>query len=145
MGDRLRPILALPGYAPDKLTFRNDPEWQLYSERYPDDFHLQTMHNRDVQLALQDAGDSLIKPRRIDHLALFDSDQQAQRAIAGLKRAKFRGFEITTSGIPAETTLSFHRKNACNGTWPDAIMAEILDEIEPFGGRYDGWGCLAQT
>ena len=143
-GDRLRPIVEIPGYTPEKLQFVNDPEWKFYSERYPDDFHRQCMRNREVQLVLEDAGDSLTKRRRIDHVALFATEQQARQAIAGLKRAKFRGFEIAT-GDPAETALSFHRKNACDGTWPDAIMAEILDEIEPWGGRYDGWGCLAQT
>lgn len=139
---RLEPILDIPGYRPT-VRIAQDPQWTHYMDAFPGDFHLQTMYNRSTQLALEDSGDSLVKQRRIDHSAIFDSMEQAEQAVAGLRVAKFRRFTFSQDANGG-AVLAFRRRDACDGNKPDDTMIEILDVIEPFGGRYDGWGCLVK-
>jgi hypothetical protein len=139
---KLSPITEIPGYRPT-LRIIQDPEWTEYQNAYPSDFHLQTMHNRGVQRALQDAGDSLLKPRRIDHTVIFPSPRQAKSALPGLRGARFHGFRLSPSADNG-CSLTFRRRDVCDGAKPDDIMIEILDIVEEFAGRYDGWGCMAQ-
>ena len=138
----LAPILDIPGYRPT-VRIAQDPTWTHYADAFPGDFHRQTMYNRGVQLALEEAGDSLKKRRRIDHSTIFPSAEEANRAVPGLRRAKFRGFSISESDGDG-TVLTFQRRDACDGNTPNDTMTEILDIVEPLGGSYDGWGCLAQ-
>lgn len=142
IAEKLLPLTEIPGYLP-RVRLMQDPEWTEYRAAYPSDFHLQTMHNRGVQLALQNAGDSLVKPRRIDHTVIFPSPRNARSAIPGLRRARFCGFRLSPSAHNGYS-LTFRRRDACDGSKPDGTMIEILDVVEEFEGRYDGWGCMAQ-
>jgi hypothetical protein len=136
----------IAGY-PTELSARSDPEWGGYRSAYPNTYQEHQMHNRAQQRELEEQGDCLAKRRRVNHLALFPSATSMEAAILLLKKAKFRIDDRFQTDVPDDAKrfgVEFHRTNRCDGRWPDAITAQILDCIEPSDGCYDGWGCFVK-
>lgn len=122
-----------------------DPEWNKYSELYPNPWAWQSIMNRRLLRAMRDGGDQLHIPRQIDHLALFPSEEHAKKAAQALEKA---GFTTLPATAPEEGkrgwSLEFKRVDACDNGKPDIFVADILDLIVPLEGEYDGWGSPVQ-
>lgn len=139
------PESLLEGFDPGDYELgwlvEDDPEWGMLIEfMYPDPYAMQVIQNRRLMKARAEHGDdpSLIHP--VDHVAAFESREQAEAAAETLKIAGF-----TIDGIePGEAgegwDLSFQRDERLDGESPDQFCIEILDLLEPHEGAYSGWG-----
>jgi len=116
-----------------------DPDWSfLLDTLAPTEREQWTSRNRHLQHTLKEKGDRLDRPRLVDHVAIFDSEQSA---LAATGSSRGLGFDITpphrsTDGI----VLGFRRRDTLHGARPDEFVNEILDALEPHAARYDGWG-----
>ena len=103
---------------------------------------MQTIFNRRLQHALQEAGDMLTLEREVDHHAYFESEEIAKSAANALSQ---QGFRVDPPQRTEDRVrLEFHRSDACDGSRPNLFVFDILDVIEPFGGDYGGWGSAVQ-
>jgi regulator of RNase E activity RraB len=134
----------LPDTGGYQLEFfsERDPEWARYDELYPDAWSFQTIMNRRLLDQLAQAGDRHELTREVDHLALFPTKDQAERARVALMSADFRTDEVTAPKDKGEGwSLQFHRDEELADGAPDEFVAEVLELLEPHDGVYDGWGC----
>jgi regulator of RNase E activity RraB len=138
---------SLGAYAPE-WRVEEDPEWKFYFEfLYPDTYSKHFMQNRRLVEVIAGHGDKLEEPRKIDHLALFSSRQQAEQAAVQLRQS---GFDVDAPELsldddggarePETWSLSFCRVDSVLQRRIDEICAEILDVVGPLDGIYDGWG-----
>jgi hypothetical protein len=120
-----------------------DSAWECYDRLFPDSHAMQAISNRGLQRVMAQQGDRLQVPRRVEHAALFGSQEAGEAARGALAKA---GFQVTAlQATPAKAwNLQFSRAEACDGGNPDRFVFEILDLIEPLGGDYDGWGSELQ-
>jgi regulator of RNase E activity RraB len=139
-------------YAPE-WRLEEDPEWKFYFEfLYPDTYSKQFMQNRRLVEVIAGHGDKLDEPRRIDHIALFASQERAEQAARQLRRSSFDvdrpELVLDEEGRPQEPeswSLAFRRTDSVAQRRVDEICAEILDVIVPLDGIYDGWGAPLVT
>jgi hypothetical protein len=118
-----------------------DPEWNTFARvLFPSRLELQTMLNRRLLEQLEAQGDALLLPRSVDHLAFFDSREQAQGAASALGELGFR-VDAPRPEEDGRVALEFHRDDALGGGRIGAVCAEVLARLEPLGGEYDGWSC----
>lgn len=142
-----------------------DPEWQRWQEAFlPDPYELQGILNRRLLRQFQEGGDDLAAKRRVDHFALFETEEAAKKAAAALEAKGFRidglglaedeDEDLDGSGVDDEPSdedvidddeapewnLAFSREDALADGRPDEFVAEVLDVVHEHGGDYDGWG-----
>jgi hypothetical protein len=117
---------------------RADPEWDVYRNfLYPAPDDLQRLLNRRVTDALTEQGDTLSKPRMIDHWAYMPNAAQAPHLQDYLRE---NGFTVDEPQIEeGAVTLSFHREDAPSGI--DEVVIPLARRVQELGGEYDGWGC----
>lgn len=125
-------------YEPE-IAVVDDPEWAyLLRVLAPDELERWQTYNRQVELALERAGDRLERPRRVDHVALFDGRHDAMDATTRLKQA---GFAVDPMRAARDgVVLEFHREQPVTPPSTDAFVREIVDLLRTVDGRYDGWG-----
>jgi regulator of RNase E activity RraB len=122
----------------------SDPSWRFYWDfLFPDPFSHQRIMNRQVLRQLEERGDRMDLPRRVDHWAHLpnrDACTLAAQALAAL------GYGVETPRAPGKDahprhwTLPFHKDSALDEGQVDDATWEILQVIEPLRGSYDGWG-----
>jgi uncharacterized protein (TIGR01619 family) len=119
-----------------------DPEWSHYANVLfptPEDF--QQIANQHVIARLLDSGDSLDKPRPVDHFANFASEtDRATFAVA----AEAIGFEIVSQREREAEDLPYSlgmlRTHAVDEDTIDHITFELFELARKHNGEYDGWG-----
>lgn len=126
-----------------EVLAQDDPEWSRYLELFPSPYALQTIMNRRLVRQMLEHGDQLAVPRRIDHLARFDSQLQAAAAVKDLTGA---GFEVDapTQQDDGLWSVEFHRVDHADQGRPDEFVADVFRLIGPHEGDYDGWGSPVQ-
>jgi hypothetical protein len=137
------PNAAAGNVAPYELEWylEDDPDWTAYRNLFPDRYDIQTIWNRRVVTAMKENGDLLDRPREIDHLATFPTEDRAREAATALAARGFRAAEPHLKGT--RWWLEFHRTDRCDGHRPDEFTFEILDVVLPLEGQFDGWGSMA--
>ena len=120
-----------------------DADWERYFELYPSPYAVQTIMNRRLVRQLREQGDQLERPRRIDHLARFESQLQADAAATALRDAGFETGSPTRQDDGA-WALEFHKVDHAAEGRPDQFVADIFHLLAPHEGDYDGWGAPVQ-
>ena len=116
-----------------------DDRWSFYREVLLPNAHERLwMQNQRLLYQLQSHGDDGASPRLIDHFALFDDEFSAQSASEQLTSIGFLTEVVTRGDDASEWSLSFSRVDALNQI--HSVTRELLDTLNAFGGRYDGWG-----
>lgn len=122
----------------------SDPSWRFYWDfLFPDPFSHQRIMNRQVLRQLEERGDRMDLPRRVDHWAHLPSQEACTRAAQALAAL---GYGVGDPSAPGEDahpkhwTLPFHKPSALDQAQADEATWEILQVLEPLRGSYDGWG-----
>lgn len=124
-----------------------DPEWRQYQDvLYPFPTQLRHIHNRRVLDQLLEMGDDHTIARIVDHTIYFRS--AAERA-AYASTAVHLGFGIQHEFEDAKSAerpffLNLTRSDPVTRDHINAVVAELVELAEKFGGDYDGWGCEVQ-
>ena len=121
-----------------ELGGRLDPEWRVYFDfLYPSTDDLQRILNRRVVNSLEEHGDTLSEPRRIDHLACLPDARTAQSLSNYLSE---QGFTIEKPRIEGDAlAISFWRVDRPDAI--DEVVVPLARRSQQLGGEYDGWGC----
>jgi uncharacterized protein (TIGR01619 family) len=134
------------GYRVDRGK-QPDPEWRQYKDvLYPLPTQLQQIHNRRVLDQLLERGDDHSFARIVDHAIYFGSaSERATFASATIKL----GFGIQHESQDVQSAerpffLKLTRSDPVTLDHINAIVAELIELAEKFGGDYDGWGCEVQ-
>lgn len=98
---------------------------------------------RSASRVRHEQGDVAEAVREVDHFVVFEDPASLARAAAALGAA---GFRCDEPSPPSEEDprwkLQLHRDEALDGHHPYAMVNEVLDDILPLGGEYDGWGAV---
>lgn len=128
------------------LSLTPDPEWHHYGEfLFPDVYNLQVMLNRRRLMTLAEHGDDGGQVRDLDHLAYFESRDQAEKAAEKLMRAGFAVDPpaVEDDGSPDEElpwAVRFLRPDSLAEGRIDEVCMEVVDIVLAYQGYYDGWG-----
>lgn len=118
-----------------------DKDWSLYREfLFPTDEILHYMYDQKVVMHLEEEGDDMTTPRRVDHWILFDKENDAERFA---KEAEKQGFEVEgVSETEHEDTalqLQVFREDKIDLDDIFPVTAGLRDLAQKFEGDYDGW------
>lgn len=121
----------------------DDVSWSHYQDVLfptPEDFH--QIRNQHVIARLQDEGDSIVKPRKVDHYANFKSETDREAFIAEAQSQGYETVSRPTLKDDAEMPYSVGllREHAVDEQTIDEITFELFELAQKHHGEYDGWG-----
>ena len=121
-----------------KHKVEEEPTWETYWEfLHPSPEELQIIMNTRVLRVMQEHGDKLDQPRRVDHWAYFpDEDALAKfKAHKLLAHFQIEGEELTETGW----RLQIFRNESVAPNDIHRATIELLRAAHACGGNYDGW------
>ena len=95
---------------------------------------------------LKESGDTLEKPREIDHWVYFGEENEQK---AFIEQIKSLGFKILSAKYNEENNpesryvLNFSREDHIEHI--EKIVSDLIELSLQFNGYYDGWGCNVIT
>lgn len=123
------------------LNIKEDKEWEYYLDfLYPNEETLNYMADQSVLRNLEEAGDDLIKARRVNHWLYFTKETEMNKCKAELIEL---GFIVHYAGINKETNLPFELQISrvdnvdISSIFP--ITSDLRKRAKKFNGEYDGW------
>lgn len=120
----------------------DDEEWRHYCDvLYPSSEDLQQIRNQHEITRLQEAGDSLTKPRPVDHFVNFKTTKDRAEFIA---LAEDMGFEVASQPTRDDAkeypfSLGLLRVDAVDPETVDEVTFELWELAQHYHGEYDGW------
>ena len=134
-------FIAPTGYAYEVFEIEEDETWEFYHEfLYPNQYQQQHMGNQQVLFSLEEAGDSLEVPRKVDHWLYFHDLKMMKSFIKEVKKHRFaieeKSKQMDEDGkyfvrISRTDYVDLHSINEVTD-----LLIEIADKYE---GDYDGW------
>jgi len=118
---------------------KSDPDWTYYSDfLFPNHERMRWIQDNRVVEALERRGDSLTKPRRVDHWIYFH-DYGSCSAFASA--VALDGFHVRTL-TPDESRfgLEVNRVDSVRVDDIHEVTVLLSDLAIRHGGNYDGWG-----
>ncbi|MDX2088420.1 MAG: DUF695 domain-containing protein [Kofleriaceae bacterium] len=124
-----------------------DGRWGYYRDfLLPDDERRQWMQDRRVVDVLQDHGDRLSTPRRVDHWIYFRSSESRQ---AFIEAATPLGFALQGSSDHDDSARPFgvqmFRTDAVDLEHIHSVVMELFALAQRHTGDYDGWECPVEA
>lgn len=123
------------------LNIKEDKEWTYYKDfLYPNEETQNYMADQSVLIHLEEAGDNLTKPRRVDHWLYFSKETKMNDCKEELIKLNFN---IQYAGINEETNLPYELQvwridNVdIDSIYP--ITSKLRKITKKYDGEYDGW------
>jgi Family of unknown function (DUF695)/Regulator of ribonuclease activity B len=129
-----------PNYTP-YINIKADRNWSGYLDfLYPNEETLDYMGNQKVIMALQNAGDKLVKPRSVDHWAYFKTENDRNCFVSYLTKNKFTVTSKDSNGkAPFSLSLHFSRIDKVDLSSISKVTLELGRQASQCNGDYDGW------
>lgn len=121
-----------------EITARPDAAWRYYRETLlPDAERRQWMEDRRVVETLEDHGDALSIPRRVDHWAAFETPAACQQFVEAVSAHGFV-LDSTTESEGVFGAHVYRTDPVALAHIHEVVMTlwEIADDVD---GSYDGW------
>jgi hypothetical protein len=126
-----------------KTGVQEDASWEFYRGfLYPPAEDLGRIGNRRVCSHLEEQGDDLAKPRKIDHFAYF-SDSASKEAFLQYLLAEGFDVESDSEDSRGQFAVAFSRSDVPQQI--DEVTLPLFRQVNELGGEYDGWGCAATS
>ncbi len=127
-----------------KINKKEDSEWSYYFDfLYPNPEQMHWIQNRKVVDSLRSNGDSLQKPRRVDHWAYFNSEETQTDFTNTVQQL---GFLIEEAKCEFENSspycVHFYRKDSVELSRIHDTVMSLVELSEQNKGLYDGWETL---
>jgi hypothetical protein len=75
------------GYEVEVFKIEKETNWEFYFEfLYPNPYQFQHMGNHSVLEALEESGDKLGVPRKVEHIVLFQNEKMMKRFAKAVKK-----------------------------------------------------------
>ncbi|MGG1629569.1 DUF695 domain-containing protein [Rossellomorea sp. NRS-1567] len=132
------------GYEVEVFRIEEDEPWEFYYDiLYPNQYQQQHMGNRHVVERLEESGDTLQVPRKVDHWVYFDHPKSMKRFTKAIKK---EGFSIESeTGHPNEEgkyVLTISRVDLVDLPSINEVTDLLVEISETYDGEYDGWETL---
>ncbi|MGF3104578.1 DUF695 domain-containing protein [Rossellomorea sp. DUT-2] len=132
------------GYEVEVFPIEEDEHWEFYYDfLYPNQYQQQHMGNRHVVERLEESGDTLQVPRKVDHWVYFDLPKGMKRFAKAIKK---EGFSIESeTGHPNEEgkyVLTISRVDLVDLHSINEVTDLLVEISETYDGEYDGWETL---
>lgn len=123
------------------INIKEDKVWEAYLDfLYPNKETQEYMRNQKVVLKLQEAGDKLEKPRKVDHWLYFNSEQDRDCMIAFVKEKNFTIEKKDKSDqFKMPYSLQISRIDKADLYNITVVTLELSKKAEECKGDYDGW------
>lgn len=123
------------------INMREDKSWKTYLEfLYPNEETLEYMGNQKIVLKLQEAGDKLDKPRKVDHWLYFKTETDRNCVLAYIKANHFTvENKETVTGSEKPFKLQISRADRVDLPTINQITSDLRKEVLKCSGDYDGW------
>ena len=89
-----------------------------------------------MRAILQDQGDDGTKPRLVNHLAYFNTSEDAASFSEYIKA---EGYTLEKS--PEQDAVAFSLVSPVSGDSFDQAIQLLKEKADELDGQYDGWGC----
>lgn len=135
----------LADYDIDVFKLEETQSWDFYFELlYPDSYQFQHMGNHDVLETLEQSGDNLEAPRRVEHFILFQDEKMMKRFAKTIQQEGFTveegSFEKDDEG---NSVVRISRVDFITYAAIDELTDLLLEISSRFQGEYDGWETAA--
>ncbi|WP_019415173.1 DUF695 domain-containing protein [Paenisporosarcina sp. TG20] len=129
------------GYEMEVFKIEEDTNWEFYFEfLYPDSYQIQHIGNHSVLEALEESGDKLETPRKLEHTVLFQNEMMKKRFIKTVKKVGFTIEEETLKkDEEGDYVICISRVDSVDYNSIDELTDLLLEIAEKFEGEYDGW------
>ena len=129
------------GYEVEVFKIEEDAIWEFYFEfLYPDSYEFQHMGNHSVLEALEESGDNLEVPRKVEHIVLFQNGKKMKHFAKAIKK---EGFTIDVESFEADEdgnyVMCISRVDSVDYHAIDDLTDFLLEIAEKYEGEYDGW------
>jgi uncharacterized protein (TIGR01619 family) len=129
------------GYEVEVYKIEEQTNWEFYFEfLYPNAYQFQHMGNHSLLEALEDSGDKLEVPRKVEHIILFQNEKMMKRFIKVVKK---EGFTIEEDSFEKDEEGNYvtciSREDSVDYEAIDNLTDLLLEIAEKFEGEYDGW------
>lgn len=129
-----------------RFTLKQDAGREGYwQDLYPSDDERQIAADLRVVEALEQRGDDLSQPRKIEHWAYFQNAEAMERFVKWLRTRRFE-IESATQVDPQDTVdaehryrVQFHHELAPSLDQICPVTVELCQKTRELGGDYDGW------
>jgi uncharacterized protein YaaR (DUF327 family) len=140
--DRLHKMYANTfGKYEHSVTIKEDPEWKTYRTfLFPNEETQETMSNQKVIDNLQENGDDLSQPRKVDHWIYFKSPKDLETFVHEIRNENFKiesSDLISANEFPFQLHLS--RTDYVDLVSINKITMFLRKTAALHGGDYDGW------
>ena len=124
-----------------EVFIKDDPSWDLYRNfLYPNDEIKNFMSNRDTVIQLKNAGDDVETPRKIDHYAVFTSQNDMNLFAAEVEKLSFTIDEKKqTSNKDFPHEIKFSRENSTTLENVMKFTTQLIELTKKYNGNYEGW------
>lgn len=132
-----------------KEDLRKETYWDFL---YPDDEGWQFVSNNRLLTSLQQKGDSLTLPRKIDHLIRFkDKKQRTEFSMWAVDNGFSLGEETecededldNDEDLPCKFEALIIHDDIPEKRYMNNVVLMLYRKAKECGGEYDGWGCCA--
>jgi uncharacterized protein (TIGR01619 family) len=126
------------GYEASIFQIEEDDNWEFYFDfLYPNPYQLQHMGNRQVVEHLEDSGDTLEIPRKVEHWLYFESAKMMKRFAKAVKKEGF-ALENETQE-EGKYILTISRVDVVDFQSINEVTDLLVEIAEQYEGEYDGW------
>lgn len=116
-----------------QVRSRADADWSYYRELLlPDAERRQWIADRRLVQVLQEQGDRLSPPRRVDHWAVLPTPEARAAFVAAVRP---HGFEVASDGDEVQVW----RVDPIELDHIHDVVMLLVDAAQAAGGQYDGW------
>lgn len=118
----------VPNYVKIVAVSEHDATWGIHHDGAEADERM-----RDT---LREQGDDGTRSRMVDHIAYFNSQEEAETFVAFLREHGYESEEPDD-----EFSVSFTRESSVVGDEFESELSALRSKAYELGGQYDGWGC----
>lgn len=121
-----------------QIDHRADPEWNDYFNlAYPLPFQLEMIKNRVVLRKLTEAGDNLVKSRKVNHYLVFNAEKDADHFMEFAENERFVLFLMEKRGD--QWKLGISRNDYVSYEQIDELCLPLWEKAQVYNGTYNGW------
>ncbi|MCD2259126.1 DUF695 domain-containing protein [Psychroserpens luteolus] len=123
------------------INLKKDTNWSYYREfLYPSQEIMEYLGDQRVVETLIEAGDNLIKARRVDHWAYFNDESKMESFKKEIKKLNFKIQNSTkTDDDSTPFMVHFYRVDKVDLDTIYSITSSLRELAISYDGDYDGW------
>jgi uncharacterized protein (TIGR01619 family) len=139
--DAAHQFVVPAGYEFEIVGIEEDETWEFYYDfLYPNQYQQQHMGNQQVIDSLEESGDKLEVPRKVEHWLFFSDLKMMKRFIKDIRK---EGFSIEEEpnqvNEDGKYTISISRVDSVDLHSINEVTDLLVEISEKHEGEYDGW------